>query len=54
MEISLSSIERQCINEYENGTLIISSDKCENCEYRNDCRFIKEAVEAMNDMVYGY
>lgn len=42
--------KKQCFDDYENGTLIMSDGKCEDCEHRYECRFVKEA---MDEVVYG-
>lgn len=42
--------KKQCFDDYENGSLIISDDKCEDCEHKYECRFMQRA---MNEVAYG-
>lgn len=42
--------KKQCFDDYENGELIMSDEKCGDCEHRYTCRFMKQA---MDDVVYG-
>lgn len=37
--------KKQCFDEYENRTLIMSDEKCGDCEHLYECRF--------NEVVYG-
>ena len=42
--------KKQCFDDYENGTLTMSDEKCGDCEHRYECRFMQEA---MDEVVYG-
>ena len=42
--------KKQCFDDYENGSLIMSDEKCGNCEHIYECRFMHTA---MNEVVYG-
>ena len=42
--------KKQCFDDYENGSLIMSDEKCGDCEHRYECRFMHRA---MNEVVYG-
>lgn len=42
--------KKQCFDDYENGSLIMSDNKCGDCEHKYECRFMKEA---MDEVVYG-
>ena len=42
--------KKQCFDDYENGSLIMSDEKCGDCEHRYECRFMHSA---MNEVVYG-
>lgn len=42
--------KKQCFDDYENGTLIMSDEKCEDCEHRYECRFMQKA---MDEVTYG-
>jgi phage-related protein len=48
--IDFGTEKKQCFDEYENGTLIMSDDKCGDCEHKYECRFMQEA---MDEVVYG-
>jgi len=40
----------QCFDDYENGSLVMSDEKCGDCEHKYTCRFMKKA---MDEVVYG-
>ena len=42
--------KKQCFDDHENGSLIMSEDKCSDCEHKFECRFMKAA---MDEGVYG-
>ena len=42
--------KKQCFDDYENGSLIMSDEKCGDCEHRYECRFMQKV---MDEMVYG-
>lgn len=42
--------KKQCFDDYENGSLIMSDEKCKDCEHRYECRFMQKA---MDEVVYG-
>jgi len=42
--------KKQCFDDYENGSLIMSDKKCEDCEHRYECRFMQKA---MDEVTYG-
>lgn len=42
--------KKQCFDDYENGELIMSDEKCGDCEHKYTCRFMKQS---MDDVVYG-
>ena len=42
--------KKQCIDDYENGLLVMSDDRCGDCEHKYECRFMHEA---MDEVVYG-
>ena len=42
--------KEECIKEAEERKLIMSEEKCGECEFRYDCRFMQAA---MNEVVYG-
>lgn len=37
--------KKQCFDDYENETLIMSDEKCEGCEHRYECRFMQKAMD---------
>lgn len=42
--------KKQCFDDYENKNLVMSEDKCGDCEHKYTCRFMKWA---MDEVVYG-
>ena len=42
--------KKQCFNDYENGSLVMSDEKCGDCEHRYECRFMQKA---MDEVTYG-
>ena len=48
--IDLKTEKKQCLDEYENGGIVMSDDKCEDCEHKYECRFMQKA---MDEVVYG-
>ena len=42
--------KKQCFDDYENGSLVMSDEKCGDCEHKYTCRFMKKA---MDEVVYG-
>ena len=48
--IDLGTEKKQCFDDYENGSLIMSDEKCGDCEHRYECRFMQRA---MDEVVYG-
>ena len=42
--------KKQCFDDYENRSLIMSDEKCEDCEHRYECRFMQKA---MDEVTYG-
>lgn len=49
--IDFGTEKKQCFDDYENGSLIMSEkDKCNDCEHKYECRFLKAA---MDEVVYG-
>jgi len=48
--IDCGTEKKHCFDDYENGNLIMSNDKCSDCEHYYECRFLHRA---MNEVVYG-
>ena len=48
--IDFGTEKKQCLDDYENRSLIMSDDKCEDCEHKYECRFMQRA---MDEVVYG-
>lgn len=48
--IDCGTEKKQCFDDYENGSLVMSDDKCEDCEHKYECRFMHRA---MDEVVYG-
>ena len=42
--------KKQCFDDYENRSLIMSDEKCEDCEHRYECRFMQKAFD---EVTYG-
>ena len=42
--------KKQCFDDYENDFLVMSEEKCGDCEHKYECRFMKAA---MDEVVYG-
>lgn len=47
--IDFGTEKKQCFDDYENR-LLIMDDKCDDCEHKYECRFLKAA---MDEVVYG-
>lgn len=50
MMLDFGTEKKQCIDDYEDRKLVMSDDKCMDCEHRYECRFLHEA---MNEVIYG-
>lgn len=48
MEIRIE--KEQCYKDYENHKLVMSDEKCGECEFLYTCRFMKSV---MDEVVYG-
>lgn len=48
--IDFGTEKKQCFDDYESKTLIMSDEKCGDCEHKYTCRFMKRE---MDDVVYG-
>ena len=48
--IDLGTEKKQCLDEYENGGIVMSDDKCKDCEHKYECRFMQKA---MDEIIYG-
>lgn len=48
--IDCGTEKAQCFDDYESGELIMSDEKCLDCEHRYTCRFMKRAID---EVVYG-
>lgn len=42
--------KQECVSDYENRNLVMSDDKCSDCPYLYECRFM--AAE-MADVMFG-
>ena len=42
--------KEECYKDWENHELVISDEKCGNCEFKYLCRFMKQS---MDEVVYG-
>ena len=48
--LDLGTEKKQCFDDYENDSLIMSEEKCRECEHKYECRCMKRA---MDEVVYG-
>lgn len=48
--IDCETEKQQCFDDYKNGSLIMSDEKCGDCEHRYECRFMQKV---MDEVVYG-
>ena len=48
--IDYGTEKKQCFDDYENRSLIMSDEKCGDCEHKYECRFLHNV---MNEVVYG-
>lgn len=49
--IDVCTEKKQCFDDYENDGLMMSDEKCGDCEYKYTCRFMQIA---MDEVVYGF
>lgn len=42
--------KQECISDYENNNLVMSDEKCNECPYLYECRFM---FQEMTDVMYG-
>lgn len=40
----------ECVSDYEKRNLVMTDDKCNNCQYLYECRFM---VAEMEDVTFG-
>lgn len=50
MVIITESTKQSCIDDYFDGHLNMTDEKCNDCEYRYSCSFM---ISAYNDVVEG-
>lgn len=48
--IDYETEKKQCFDDYECGNLIMSDEKCGDCEYKYTCRFMQMS---MDEVIYG-
>lgn len=42
--------KKQCFDDYENGNLVMTDDKCGDCEHKYTWRFMQMSID---EVIYG-